>query len=48
MTKNPQFEDERGATMIENRLSYTYQAITTADAMVLQLVDKGSKYLVTL
>ena len=47
MTKNPQFEDENGVTMIENRLSYTYQAITTADAMVLQLVDKGSKYLAT-
>ena len=47
MTKNPQFEDDRGATMIEARLSYTYQAITTADAMVLQLVDKGSKYLAT-
>ena len=46
MTKNPNFEDERGATMIEPRLSFTYQAITTADAMVLQLVGKGSKYLV--
>jgi hypothetical protein len=46
MTKDPGFEDERGATMIENRLGYTYQAITTADAMVLQLVDKGSKYLI--
>jgi len=45
MTKNPIFEDERGATMIESRLSYTYQAITTADAMVLDLVGKGSKYL---
>jgi len=46
MTKNPNFEDERGATMIEPRLSYTYQAITTADAMVLELVGKGSKYLI--
>lgn len=46
MTKDPGFEDERGITMIENRLGYTYQAITTADAMVLQLVDKGSKYLI--
>ncbi len=45
MTKNPSFEDERGATMIEPRLSYVYQAITTADAMVLELVGKGSKYL---
>jgi len=45
MTKNPNFEDERGATMIEPRLSYTYQAITTADAMVLNMAGKGSKYL---
>ena len=46
MTNDPGFEDEQGDTMIENRLGYTYQSITTADAMVLKLVDKGSKYLI--
>jgi len=45
MTKNAAFEDESGATQIEPRLSFTYQAITTADAMVLELIGKGSKYL---
>jgi len=47
MTKNPRFEEENGVTQIEQRMSFTYQAITTADAMVLELVDKGSKYLGT-
>lgn len=47
MTKNPRFEDERGVTQIEPRLSFMYQAITTADAMVLELVGKGSKYVGT-
>jgi hypothetical protein len=47
MTDDPRFEDVNGVTMIEARLSYTYQAITAADAMVLELVDMGSKYLVT-
>jgi len=47
MTKNPQFEDERGVTQIEQRMSFVYQAITTADAMVLEIVGKGSKYLGT-
>ena len=47
MTKNPRFEDENGVTQIEQRLSFTYQAITTADAMVLELVGKGSKYIGT-
>jgi len=47
MTKNPRYEDERGATQIEQRMSFMYQAITTADAMVLELVGKGSKYLGT-
>jgi len=47
MTKNPQFEDERGATQIEPRMSFVYQAITTADAMVLEIVGKGSKYVGT-
>jgi len=46
MTKNPQFMGERGYTMIEPKMSFMYQAITTADAMVLELVGKGSKYLV--
>jgi len=46
-TKNPRHEDERGATQIEPRMSFMYQAITTADAMVLELVGKGSKYLGT-
>jgi len=47
MTKNADFEDERGVTLIENRLGYVYQAITVADAMILKLEGKGSKYLVT-
>ena len=47
MTNNPLFEDERGVTQIEQRLSFVYQAITTADAMVLEIVGKGSKYLGT-
>jgi len=47
MTKNPRYEDERGATQIEPRMSFMYQAITTADAMVLELVGKGSKYVGT-
>ena len=46
-TKNPRHEDERGATQIEPRMSFMYQAITTADAMVLELVGKGSKYIGT-
>ena len=46
-TKNPRYEDERGATQIEPRMSFMYQAITTADAMVLELVGKGSKYVGT-
>jgi len=46
-TKNPRHEDERGATQIEPRMSFMYQAITTADAMVLELVGKGSKYVGT-
>jgi len=45
MTKNPSFLDERGSTQIEPRMSFIYQGITTADAMVLNLVGKGSKYL---
>ena len=47
MTKNPRFEDENSVTQIEPRLSFIYQAITTADAMTLELVGKGSKYLMT-
>jgi len=47
MTKNADFEDDRGVTLIENRLGYVYQAITVADAMLLKLEGKGSKYLVT-
>ena len=47
MTKNPRYEDERGVTQIEPRMSFMYQAITTADAMVLELVGKGSKYVGT-
>jgi len=46
-TKNPRYEDERGITQIEPRMSFMYQAITTADAMVLELVGKGSKYVGT-
>lgn len=46
-TKNPRHEDKRGATQIEPRMSFMYQAITTADAMVLELVGKGSKYVGT-
>jgi len=46
-TKNPRYEDEQGITQIEPRISFMYQAITTADAMVLELVGKGSKYVGT-
>ena len=45
MTDNPQFEDKNGITQIIPRISFVYQAITTSDAMVLELVGKGSKYL---
>ena len=45
MTDNPNFEDNRGATQIEPRLSFAHQAITTAEAMVLELRGAGSKYL---
>jgi len=45
-TKDPtSFEDERGATQIDQRMFFIYQAISTADAMKLELVGKGSKYL---
>jgi len=47
MTKIADFEDELGATQIEPRLGYVYQAITVADAMILKLEGKGSKYLAT-
>jgi len=47
MTKNPRYEDDKGVTQIEQRMSFMYQAITTADAMVLELVGKGSKYVGT-
>jgi len=46
-TKNPRHEDERGVTQIEPRMSFMYQAITTADAMVLEMIGKGSKYVGT-
>lgn len=45
MTNNPSFEDERNATQILPRLSYSYQAITTADNMVKEFIGSGSKYL---
>ncbi len=45
MTDNPNFEDERGATQMEPRQSFAHQAITTAEAMVLDLRGAGSKYL---
>ena len=45
MTNNPDFEDERGITQIEPRLSFTYQAITTGNNMVKEIVGSGSKYL---
>ena len=47
MTKIADFENELGATQIEARLGYVYQAITVADAMILKLEGKGSKYLAT-
>lgn len=47
MTKNPRYEDDRGVTQIEPRMSFMYQAITTADAMVLEMIGKGSKYVGT-
>ncbi len=46
-TDNPRFEFENGVTQIEQRMSFMYQAITTADAMVLKMVGKGSKYVGT-
>ena len=39
------FEDKHGVTQIDERMFFVYQAITTADAMKLELVGKGSKYL---
>jgi len=45
MTDNPDFEDNRGATQIEPRLSFAYQAITTSESMVLNIEGSGSKYL---
>ncbi len=47
MTKNTRYEDECGVTQIEQRMSFTYQAITSTDAMVLEFAEKGSKYLGT-
>ncbi len=46
-TKNPRYEDERKITQMEPRMSFMYQAITTADAMVLELIGKASKYVGT-
>ena len=46
-TDNPRYEYENGATQIEQRMSFMYQAITTADAMVLKMIGKGSKYVGT-
>lgn len=45
MTNNPNFEDERNATQILPRLSYVYEAITTANNMVKKFIGSGSKYL---
>ncbi len=47
MTNNPRYEYENGVTQIEQRMSFMYQAITTADAMVLKMIGKGSKYVGT-
>lgn len=47
MTDNPRYESENGVTQIEQRMSFMYQAITTADAMVLKMIGKGSKYVGT-
>jgi hypothetical protein len=46
-TKNPRYEEENGVTQIEPRMSFMHQAITTADAMVLEMIGKGSKYVGT-
>ena len=46
-TDNPRYENENGVTQIEQRMSFMYQAITTADAMVLKMIGKGSKYVGT-
>ena len=46
-TDNPSYEYENGVTMIEQRMSFMHQAITTADAMVLKMIGKGSKYVGT-
>jgi len=45
MTDNPNFEDKSGVTQIDPRLAYVYQAITTSDGMVKDIVGSGSKYL---
>jgi len=45
MSDNPRFEDERGATQIEQRLTYVYQAVTTGQGMVENIPGIGSKYL---
>ena len=45
MTNNPSFEDERNATQILPRMSYVYEAISTADNMVKKFIGSGSKYL---
>ena len=46
-TDNPRYEYENGVTQIEQRMSFMHQAITTADAMVLKMIGKGSKYVGT-
>ena len=45
MTTSPAFEDERNATQILPRLSFAYQAITTANNMIKDYIGSGSKYL---
>ena len=43
---NPYLEDEKGIPLIDERVSFGYQAITTNTGMVENIVGSGSKYLI--
>jgi hypothetical protein len=45
MTNSAFFEDERGATQIDPRLGFSYQAISTSHGMLKSVPGAGSKYL---
>ena len=46
-TDTPYLEDKNGIPQIDQRVSYTYQAITTNKGMVENIVGSGSKYLIS-